>query len=235
MRLAVWSGPRNLSTALMYAFAQRADCTAWDEPFYAAYLAASGLDHPMRAEVLAAGLTDPAEVAARIASPQVRPLTYLKLMAHHHLPGFPEIWMDGCRHVMLIRHPARVLASYAAKREAPELGDLGFVQQAELFERLGTAGQLPVVIDSEAIRADPESALRRLCVALGIGFDPAMLHWAAGPKPQDGVWAPHWYDAVHRSTGFAGPEGAIPQLEGPLAQVAAAAMPAYERLAAAQG
>ena len=227
MRLAMWSGPRNLSTAMMYAFGNRADFAAWDEPFYAAYLAASGQDHPMREAIRAAGETDPARVAARCTGPipEGKPHFYMKHMPHHMLPGFPLDWTKDCVNVHLIRHPARVVASYSAKREEPTLDDIGFRQQAELYDRVGG-----LVIDSADIRDDPVRMLRALCAAIGLPFDPAMLHWPDGPKPFDGVWAPHWYGAVHRSTGFAGPEGDLPVLGGRDQALAEAALPHYDRL-----
>ncbi len=234
MRLAMWSGPRNLSTAMMYAFARRPDCTAWDEPFYAAYLSVTGIDHPMRDAVIAAGEHDPARVAATCAGPipQGKSLFYQKHMTQHMVAGVPRDFMRACTNVFLIRHPARVVSSYAAKREAPSLDDLGFARQAELFdETADLLGRAPLVIDSADIRADPAGMLTRLCAALGLDFDPAMLSWPAGPKPWDGVWAPHWYGAVHRSTGFAGAEGPLPDLPTGYARLAGAALPYYERLA----
>ena len=237
MRIAMWSGPRNLSTAMMYAFAQRADCAVTDEPFYAAYLQASGLDHPMREEILSGQETGAALVAEHCLGPvpDGRAHWYQKHMAHHMLPGFPLDWLAGVRNVFLIRHPARVVASYAKKRENPDLGDLGFVQLAGLFERVTSMGQSPVVVDSADIRRAPEQALSALCQVIGLNFDPAMLRWQAGGNPADGVWAAHWYGAVHRSTGFdgpEGPEGPMPRLTGAYGALVEAAMPHYERLAA---
>lgn len=228
MRIAMWSGPRNLSTAMMYSFGARSDFAVWDEPFYAAYLAATGIDHPMREEILAAGETDPEKVAARCMGPIPggKPHFYMKHMPHHMVPGFPLDWAKDCVNVHLLRHPARVVASYAAKRDAPTLDDIGFRQQAELFDRIGG-----VVIDSSDIRADPPRMLARLCATIGLAYDPAMLSWPEGGHPDDGPWAPHWYGAVHRSTGFAGPEGALPELEGAYAELAAAAIPYYRKLA----
>ena len=232
LRIAMWSGPRNLSTALMYAFAARGDCAATDEPLYAAYLAATGLDHPMRAEVLAAQPQDPAQVVLTGPAPGGQPVWYQKHMVHHILPSTPLGWMDHCRHAFLIRHPARVIASYVRKREAPTAEDLGFVQQAELFDRIAQrTGSAPPVIDSATIRAQPEPALRALCAALGLDFTPRMLSWPAGPKPFDGVWASHWYHAVHASTGFEAAEGPLPDLPPAYARLADAAMPAYQAVA----
>ncbi len=232
MRIAMWSGPRNLSTAMMYAFAARGDCAVADEPFYAAYLARTGLDHPMRAEILASQPQDPAAVIRQITGsiPADRDHFYQKHMTQHMLPGFPRDWMRDFVNVFLIRHPARVIASYAAKREHPTLDDIGFAQQADLFDELRAAGHAPVVIDSHDIRADPEAMLRALCAAIDLDWRPAMLDWRAGGIPEDGVWAAHWYGAVHRSTGFSGAEGPLPEVPEPLKPLEKVATIAYEHL-----
>ncbi|NKX45242.1 HAD family hydrolase [Roseicyclus persicicus] len=229
MRIAMWSGPRNLSTAMMYAFAARGDCAASDEPFYAAYLAATGADHPMRAEILAAGETDPGQVAAACAGPVpgARLHWYQKHMAHHMVEGFPLGWAGVCVNVHLIRHPARVIASYAEKRGEMTLEDIGFPQQARLWELLPGP-----VVDSADIRADPARMLGRLCAEIGLPYSDAMLQWEAGPKPFDGSWAPHWYNAVHRSTGFAGPEGPVPEVPPGRRALLDAALPVYEAMRA---
>lgn len=229
MRIAMWSGPRNISTAMMYAFGNRPDFAIWDEPFYAPYLKATGIGHPMASEIMAAHETDPEAVAARCTGtiPAQKPHFYMKHMPLHMLDGFPLDWAGSCVNVHLIRHPARVVASYAAKREAPTFDDIGFHQQTTLFERFPGP-----VLDSADIRRDPQSVLGALCEKIGLPFDPAMLRWEAGPRADDGVWARHWYGAVHRSTGFAGNEGPLPQLDGPLKALADRAMPHYEALAA---
>lgn len=226
MRIAMWSGPRNLSTAMMYSFAARSDFAVMDEPFYAAYLAQTGADHPMRDEILAAHDTDPNKVDLACRSGG-NPHLYMKHMPHHMLDGFPFGWADGCIHVHLIRHPARVIASYAAKREDVTLEDIGFVQQLAVYEKLGG-----LVIDSTDIRADPQGMLRKLCDAIHLPFDPAMLSWPAGPRAEDGIWAMHWYGAVHNSTGFAGAEGPLPELTGQGADLCQAALPYYEAIKA---
>ena len=226
MRIAMWSGPRNLSTAMMYSFGARTDFAVMDEPFYAAYLAQSGADHPMREEILAAHETDPNVVNLACLS-EGTPHLYMKHMPHHMLEGFPLGWAEDCVHVHLIRHPARVIASYAAKRSEVTLEEIGFVQQVEMYEALGG-----IVIDSTDIRADPEGMLRRLCAEMDLPFDPAMLHWPAGPRPEDGIWAKHWYGAVHRSTGFAGAEGALPELSGQAAELFEAALPYFSQMKA---
>ena len=227
MRIAMWSGPRNLSTAMMYSFGNRADFAVWDEPFYAPYLASTGLDHPMKEQIIRAHETDPHQVASRCIDsiPHKKPHLYMKHMPHHMLPGFPLDWAKHCINIHLIRHPARVIASYEAKRESITLEDIGFRQQLAIYKKLGG-----IVIDSAAIRAEPENKLRRLCDMIGLAFDPAMLAWPAGPKHADGVWAKHWYDAVHRSQGFAPPETKLPDV-GDHQHLLNAALPAYEEMA----
>ena len=141
------------------------------------------------------------------------------------LEGFPLDWASDCIHIHLIRHPARVIASYAAKRDNPTLLDIGYPQQVALFDRIGG-----IVVDSHDIRQDPERALKNLCETIDLPFDSAMLNWPAGPRSFDGIWASHWYGAVHTSTGFAGAEGSLPQLEGAAADLLDAALPYYEKL-----
>lgn len=232
MRIAMWSGPRNLSTAMMYSFGAREDCAVVDEPFYAAYLCATGLDHPMRAEILASQPHDPDEVVMQLLGsvPAQKRHFYQKHMSQHMIPGIPRGWVSEVTNVFLIRHPARVAASFSAKYDNPGLADIGFVQQAELFDQLTAAGQTPVVIDSADIRRDPETMLKRLCAAIGLPWDPAMLSWPAGGHADDGVWAAHWYGAVHRSTGFAPAEGDLPELDSDQQALADAAKPFYENL-----
>lgn len=235
MKIAMWSGPRNLSTALMYAFAARGDCAVWDEPFYAAYLRETGMDHPMRDQIIAAHTADPVEIAAACTgpNPQDQSLFYQKHMTTHMIPAFDRQFLRSLTNVFLIRHPARVVASYAKKREGPSLADLGFVQQAELFDQVANwLGEAPLVIDSADIRQDPRRSLTALCRALHVPFTENMLHWPAGPKPFDGVWAAHWYGAVHRSTGIDEPEGPLPDLPPAYQAIVEEALPFYERLAA---
>ena len=231
MKIAMWSGPRNLSTAMMYAFAARGDCTVVDEPFYGAYLAATGMDHPMAAEVIVSQSADPVQVAKQCLTQPKTALSYQKHMTLHMLPDWDLGFMRGLTNVFLIRHPARVIASYAQKRESPTLMDIGFVQQAELFDRVADfLGHAPLVLDSADVRADPRATLTRLCAALGIAFTENMLSWTAGPKPFDGIWAPHWYDQVWKSTGFGGAEGELPPLGPDFQHLCDAAMPHFEHL-----
>ena len=231
--IAMWSGPRNLSTAMMYAFAARGDCAVVDEPFYAAYLAATGIGHPMRDQVIASQSIDPLVVAAQCTGPipQSQSLFYQKHMTLHMIPDFDRGFMRHLTNVFLIRHPARVIASYAKKRETPTLMDIGFVQQAELFDEVADhLGHAPPVIDSADIRANPRKSLVKLCEALGIPFTDRMLDWPTGPKPYDGIWAAHWYGAVHKSTGFEEPEGPLPNLTKENNRLMDFALRHYERL-----
>ena len=225
MRIAMWSGPRNLSTAMMYSFGAREDCDILDEPFYAPYLAATGADHPMADRIIATHETSP-EAVAKMCLYEGTPHLYMKHMPHHMLDGFPMDWAKDCMNIHLIRHPARVIGSYAAKRENPTLEDIGFVQQARIYDLLGG-----VVIDSSDIRARPERMLRALCKAIALPFDPAMLSWPAGPRREDGVWAAHWYNAVHRSTGFdTSSEGPLPVVPDDLQPLLDAAVPYFQGL-----
>ena len=234
-RLLMWSGPRNLSTAMMYAFAQRDDCEVWDEPFYAAYLTATKLDHPMGDAIVAAGDALPDDVIAKCvrAGAKGKPLFYQKHMTQHMIPSFPRDWIAQQTNVFLIRHPARVLASYAAKRDNPTLDDIGFSQQAALIDLVTTAsGNPPLIVDSADIRDDPKGMLEAICTAVGIAFDPKMLSWPKGGHAQDGVWAPHWYGAVWNSTGFAGPEGPLPNVAPELEGIYADAKRLYDKMSA---
>lgn len=236
MRLAMWSGPRNISTAMMRSFEHRGDCAVSDEPLYAAYLAATGLDHPGRDEVIAAGDTDAARVARALTEgpvPGGRPLWYQKHMSHHLLPGQDTAWVTRLTNVFLIRDPARVVASYVKSRATVAPDDIGLRQQAELFDReCQRLGSAPPVIDAEDFLRDPDAHLRALCTRLGLAFTPRMLHWPPGPRDSDGVWAPHWYAAVWRSTGFERRDAPPDPLPAAEAAVAEACRPAYAALAA---
>ncbi|OIQ34416.1 MAG: sulfotransferase family protein [Roseobacter sp. MedPE-SWchi] len=234
MRIAMWSGPRNLSTAMMYAFGNRSDCAVVDEPFYAAYLALTGLQHPMCEEILDSQSQDAGDVAQALLGPvpAAKPYFYQKHMTQHMIAGVPRDWMREVTNVFLIRHPARVIASYAQKRENPTLEDIGFRQQAELFDLCRSWGQAPVVVDSHDIRADPAGKLEQLCEAIDLPPSPRMLSWPKGGHSEDGVWAPVWYGAVWNSSGFSGPEGDLPTVPEHLQPVLTTAMPYYEAMKA---
>jgi hypothetical protein len=205
VRIAMWSGPRNISTAMMRAWENRPDTAVVDEPFYAFFLAESGLDHPARDEVIASQPTDWQDVVAGLLGPVPggRPVFYQKHMTHHVLPQLGLDWLAEVTNCFLIRHPREMVASYVETRSEPTLEDLGYVQQAVLFHRVADRlGDAPPVLDAKDVLTDPEGMLTALCGRVGVAFTPAMLAWPPGPRDTDGVWAPHWYASVERSTGF---------------------------------
>jgi hypothetical protein len=233
VRIAMWSGPRNISTAMMRSFENRADCAVVDEPFYAAYLAATGLVHPMLEAVLASQSQDWRAVARGLVEDEPAAVYYQKHMTHHMLPDFGLEWMAACTNAFLIRDPAAVLASYVKKRAEVSLEDIGVVRQRELFDReADRLGAAPPVVEGADVLADPRATLGALCAALGVPFTDEMLSWPAGRRGSDGVWAPAWYEAVERSTGFAAPEReAAAPLTDDLRRIADQARPHYEALA----
>lgn len=234
MRIAMWSGPRNLSTAMMYAFSSRSDCAVIDEPFYAAYLCASDEIHPMQDAILASQPHDYDQVIRQCLgpSPHNKPVFYQKQMTHHMLPDTPLDWLKNLTNVFLIRHPARVIASYQKKRESPTLNDLGFVQQAALFDAVLAMGQHPIVIDSDDILKNPTGMLAKLCNSVGLPFETGMLRWQPGGNAADGAWAPHWYGSVWASDGLhAGPPCPLPSLSPELDSICQKALPLYEKMA----
>lgn len=234
LRIAMWSGPRNISTAMMRAWENRPDCAVSDEPLYAAYLAATGLDHPAAEEVIAAGDTDWPRVATALTAgpaPAGKPIWYQKHMTHHLLPGMETDWVHQLSNVFLIRDPAQVVESYLKSRATVAPDDIGLLQQLRLFDAVAQRlGHAPPVIDADDFLRAPEAHLRALCLHLGITFTERMLHWPTGPRDSDGVWAPHWYAAVWASTGFEPWRERQPQLSGQTRAVAEACRPAYEAL-----
>lgn len=229
--ICMWSGPRNLSTAMMRSFGARGDCSVWDEPFFAPFLKVTGKPHPGREETLAAHETDPHRVAEACLAPVEPPYFFQKHMPHHMLAEFPLEWAAHGRHFFLIRHPARVIASYAKGRAEFDVEDLGFTAQARLYEQLSDmqAAPLPIVDCDDILRA-PESVLRRLCGALDMPFDGAMLSWPAGRRATDGAWAPYWYASVEASTGFSAPPKALPEIGPSHRALYDACWPAYHAL-----
>jgi len=231
----MWSGPRNLSTAMMRSFGSRADTFVSDEPFYGCFLKASGADHPMCEEVIAAMDCDWNCVMSSLRgpTPDGSSLWYQKQMWHHMVGpvGYPDF--AGFTHAFLIREPERMIASYLRKREAATFADFGLERQAEFFDREAERlGRAPPVIDANDVLADAEGVLSRLCAALGISWDPAMLAWAPGRRATDGPWAPHWYAAVESSTGFGPPETDPIVLPDDARRLADRCRTYYERLAA---
>ena len=202
--VCLWSGPRNVSTALMYSFAQRDDIAVVDEPLYGHYLRVSGADHPGAADVMASCNCDCALVMQQLLERQATcsaKRLFLKHMAHHLV----DIDLGFLRHttnILLIRDPREMLPSLTIQIPNAQLVDTGLQRQWELFEQLVAAGQQPAILDSRELLIDPRGVLEQLCGHLGLAFTPAMLEWEPGPRPEDGVWAPHWYHAVHKSTGF---------------------------------
>lgn len=231
--ICMWSGPRNLSTAMMRSFGAREDCAVYDEPFFAPFLKVSGKAHPGRAETLAAHETDPNRVAARCAeaAPNGAAVYFQKHMPHHMLVGFPLDWAASAEHFFLIRHPARVIASYAKGRADFDVQDLGYGPQLKLYRRLeALTGQAPPVIDSSDILAAPEAQLRGLCAALNLSWDTAMLRWDAGRRETDGAWAPYWYASVERSTGFGAPPPPRPDVLAQYRDIYERCLPDYAAL-----
>ncbi|NND90797.1 MAG: HAD family hydrolase [Granulosicoccus sp.] len=230
--IAMWSGPRNISTAMMRAWENRADTVVVDEPFYAHFLHNTGLDHPMREEVIASGETDWRVIVDALTSPPEQGIFYQKHITTHWLEHFSTQWLDALDHVFLIRQPEPVVASYAIKRDTLTARDLGYEQQAWLFEHLrARSGCRPAaVIDSGRFLADPEAGLRAVCGHLDVPFDEHMLSWPAGARDSDGVWGEHWYDAVNRSTGFAPARGTDVTLDRAQRTIANACRPYYESM-----
>ena len=234
VRIAMWSGPRNLSTAMMRSFGSRSDTFVSDEPFYGAYLQATGDPQPMSDEVIASMDCDWQSVARTMTGPcpTNRSIWYQKHMAHHMVGPISHDDLPGLTHAFLIRDPVRVMASYTAKRVAVRPEHLGVERQAEFFEReADRLGFAPPVVDSADILADPPAVLERLCKALGIAWDMAMLAWEPGIRETDGIWASHWYDAVEASTGFGPPDTRPVEIDDDARRVADQCRPFYERLA----
>lgn len=231
-RLAMWSGPRNISTAMMRSFENRSDCFVSDEPLYAAFLQQTGLNHPGAAEVIAQGDCDWRAVTHQLtgAIPDSKTLWYQKHMSHHLLPGMEHDWIYKLNNIFLIRNPHAVVASYIKSRAeiAPE--DIGLLQQAALYDELCSVGLSPLIIDSNDFLKAPKFHLEALCAQYNLSFEDAMLSWPKGPRDSDGIWAKYWYQAVWNSTGFESrPEQQI-KLSHQHQKIADACMPAYEKL-----
>ena len=235
LRIAMWSGPRNISTAMMRAWENREDTAVIDEPFYAHYLVETGVNHPGRDDVIAAQENDAAKVAATLTGPipDGKTIWYQKHMTQHMLPDMPLDWLDRVTNCFLIREPERVAASFTIQRPDAAAWELGFERQARLFDHVcDRLGHAPPVSDAADVLKDPRAALGTLCVKLGIPFSERMLGWPAGKRTSDGVWAPHWYAAVERSTGFAPYRPGNETLTAFQQRLADACRPHYEKLLA---
>jgi hypothetical protein len=233
LRIAMWSGPRNISTALMRAWENRGDCVVWDEPLYGYYLDATGIPHPGAAEIIADQGSDANAIIARCIGdvPGDKNIFYQKHMTLHLLPALDRSWLSSLVNCFLIREPEAVIASYAAVRSDATLEDIGFIQQAELFEHVRhISGEIPLVIDSREFLLDPRSMLEAICARLEIEFVPAMLSWPKGTRDSDGVWAKHWYGSVWSSTGFAAYRENDYQLSAKDQRISLQARPYYEEL-----
>jgi hypothetical protein len=232
VRVAVWSGPRNISTAMMRAFENRPDTVVVDEPLYGAYLARTGIDHPAREEVIASQPTDLSVAVAGLSAPLPpgRRVHYAKHMAHHVSRDVDLSWTLRFRNALLIRDPVEVVASYVRAREACEPDDIGLRQQEWLLALWEEHDiEVPILDAGDFLRA-PEAHLRWVCDWLGIPFTDRMLSWPAGPRASDGVWAPHWYANVWASTGFEPWRPRETNLSDHDAAVAETCRPIYEAL-----
>jgi hypothetical protein len=233
VRIAMWSGPRNISTALMRAWENREDSSVIDEPFYAHYLKITGLPHPGAEEVIANHESDPDKVIAWLTRslPLGKTILYQKHMAHHLLPTIETHWLAHMINCFLIRDPREMLISLAKAIPNPRIEDTGLPQQVDLFLREnGRTDAVPIVLDARDVLLNPEGMLRQWCERIGVSFSERMLHWPAGPRDSDGVWGKHWYDAVWRSTGFEPYRPKAEPLPGHLRPLLDACMKHYDLL-----
>lgn len=234
VRIAMWSSPRNISTALMRSWGNRPDTFVCDEPFYAHYLQLTGRNHPGADEVIANGETDWRKVVARLSGdvPDGKHIFYQKQMTHHLLPEIDRTWLGAMTNCFLIRDPGQVIVSYLKKNNDPVPEDLGFVQQTEIFDWVrAQTGVIPPVIDAHDVLENPEKILRLLCNTVGVEFMAAMLSWPPGLRETDGIWAKHWYGEVATSTGFRKPrQSEPPRVPGRLRQVYERSEECYARL-----
>ncbi|GMR02753.1 MAG: branched chain amino acid aminotransferase [Acidimicrobiia bacterium] len=227
----MWASPRNVSTAMMYAWAQRPDTTVWDEPMYGNFLEVTGIGHPMRDAVLAAMPTDAGEIVDQMLNSEwPTPVVFYKNMAHH-LVGFDIEIVDAMDNFLLTRDPTDMLPSLArGMGRTPSLEDTGYAVQIDIVDRLASTGRTPIVVDSRSVLDEPEGTLTNLCTALDLDFEPDMLTWTAGPKDYDGVWGSHWYTRLHETTGFEPYKPSDEPLPESLKDLYARCAPLYDRL-----
>ncbi len=228
--IAMWSGPRNISTAMMRAWENRSDTVVVDEPFYAHFLLHTGMDHPMSEQIIAQGNTDWRSVVEQISTQPDTGIFYQKHISTHWLEHYSTDWLVQLTNVFLIREPDPVVASYSIKRDGLTASDLGYTQQAALFDLISSQTERPLVIDSQRFLANPASQLKQMCQALQIDFEQRMLSWPAGSRDTDGLWGAHWYDAVNRSTGFGPARSEVPQLDERQRRIADLCRPYYQAM-----
>jgi hypothetical protein len=233
IRIAMWSGPRNISTAMMRAWGNRPDTFVVDEPFYAYYLKATGKKHPGADEVIATGEIDWQKVVAQLTGPILsgKRIFFQKQMTHHLLPEVDREWLGGMTNCFLIRDPRDVIVSYIKKQGDPALQDLGFVQQAEIFDWIyNPINAIPPIVDAKDVLENSERMLRLLCDAVGVEFSESMLSWQPGLRDTDGIWAKHWYEEVARSTSFEPYQAKRVEIPKHLRQIHDRCRDCYERL-----
>lgn len=230
-RICLWSGPRNVSTALMYSFAQRNDTKVFDEPLYAHYLSKSNAMeyHPMAAEVIKTMESDGQKVVEMMSTNREKPVLFFKQMTHH-LISLNWDFLLKMKNVILTRDPYEMLPSFAKEIANPKMVDVGYLAHIELIKYLEDRGVEPIVIDSKDILVNPESKLKQLCKALDIPFKTEMLSWPIGPIPEDGVWSSHWYGNVHSSSGFKPYEKKEQPFPKSLEPLLKECLPLYEQL-----
>ncbi len=232
LRLAVWSGPRNISTAMMRSWENRADTCVVDEPLYAHYLHSTGIDHPMAEAVIASQSTDWEAVTRDLAS-KPKPGKRIFYQKHISTHVLPNMHLDWCHHLcncILIRNPAKMVASYAKKRARVDARDLGYSELLQVYRQVKQLGVEPVVVDTDRFLKNPRALLEKWCAQIGVPFDEAMLHWPAGRRDSDGVWGKHWYDAVEKSTGFTPYNPLMPELNAAQRAIAAQCEDTYQEL-----
>ena len=229
--ICLWSCPRNLSTALMYAFAQREDTKVFDEPLYAHYLKVSGVKHPAREQVLEALENDGNKVVKEVILQESDKLLFHKLMTHF-LIGIDTEFLSEVINIIFIRNPEEIITSYSKVIPNPSMNDIGVKQQYELFLDLERRGIEPIVLDSKYLLKNPELMLSRLCKILDVSFDKKMLEWKKGARIEDGVWAKYWYENIHNSTGFLPYAKKAITLTGSNAELAEECLPYYKFLTA---
>lgn len=229
--VAMWSGPRNISTAMMRAWENRSDCNVVDEPFYAHFLEHTGIDHPMGDRIMEHHETDLAKTLAFVTKKPATGVFYQKHISTHMLDHIPLDWLASVENIFLIRDPRFMVASYTAKRNETTAEDLGYTQLPRLYEiASNNSATAPLVIDSRRFLENPEAYLRHMCERLAIDFQDKMLSWPEGTRDSDGIWHEHWYDSVKKSTGFGAPRTELPKLDEDQQALADACMPHFDAL-----